>query len=129
MKQEIYDLLSHINGSFDQIAGDLQKLEGLKIVPERVVHLCRFQAEEVRANANRRLTGILNTAEDQDAFEFGKKARGMEEVEPPPPNGSHVARPVGEPGAAGTFSGNGFQAVEQAVDKVLPRQGPKGPPE
>jgi hypothetical protein len=75
-KTLIYDALAALNRDFEQVLGDLQRLEALRLFPRRwqrkVLKAWRANLEETRAWANFEVIEILHQREEREWARFGR---------------------------------------------------------
>jgi hypothetical protein len=75
-KTMVYDALAVLNRDFDQVLGDLQRLEALCLFPLRwqrkFLQVWRTTLEETRAWANFEVIEVLHQREEQEWASFGR---------------------------------------------------------
>src|SRR5689334_5890064 len=108
MKTQIYEMMSKLNRSFEQVVDDFRKLDALNVFPHDFLSASQSWTEELRASTNRKLTEILNLYEIQDAARFEKIRTAWQEAGSAP-----------EPGQSGSV----MTRIENAVQNVVPVTG------
>jgi hypothetical protein len=77
LKLRIYQTLHHLNRAFELVRLNLDRLDKLGL-DRRSMREYGIMSEELRADANHKLTGILHEREEKEWAHFGRLARPRE---------------------------------------------------
>lgn len=78
LKLRMYEGVTTLNQSFEQVLQDFKRLRGLQIFPQKFLHRCEGRLEQLRADANCELVRVLQSFEAADSAHFGNRMVQMQ---------------------------------------------------
>ena len=70
LKLRMYEGITALNQSFEQVLQDFKRLRGLQIFPQKFLYRCEGRLEQLRADANCELVRVLQSCEAADSAHF-----------------------------------------------------------
>jgi hypothetical protein len=96
-KAEAYEALATLNRDFEQVLGDLDRLEAQRLFPHRwqrkVLKAWRATLEETRAWANFEVVEVLHQREEREWLRFARLRQRAEKQSELPDDVAHPPKP------------------------------------